>query len=227
MTTRFGGLAMVLGVAGVVGSMPAIARAQRVAPQIPIDRVMSPEELARTGIGQLSAQQRVALEAWLARYTAAVAQVARRHNDADIDPDARVRRLDPDEAAHVSAPDDDSAADETTPPPTVFAAPTPAVRDADRPRAGRAHPRTAPVGDRVLRNIDDGSFVMLADGTMWEINLPDRPTSDTWTAGDYVIVRRDPAPVGDYDYILVNGAAHGSARARFAGWIRTERGPGR
>ncbi|MEJ7810933.1 MAG: hypothetical protein WKG32_11040 [Gemmatimonadaceae bacterium] len=64
---------------------------------------------------------------------------------------------------------------------------------------------------------DGGGFVTLDDGTRWEVYLPDRPATDGWSADDVVLVRRRSAPVGEFDHLLVNGAARDSASVRFAG----------
>jgi hypothetical protein len=45
--------------------------------RIELDRVMSTEELSRTGMSKLSAEERHALEQWLERYTSTVAVAAR------------------------------------------------------------------------------------------------------------------------------------------------------
>lgn len=96
----------------------------------------------------------------------------------------------------------------------------------ERPRAVRRErqggrrtdvPVTVPIGARLVAAPDDGGFVRLADGTLWEISLPDRPTADAWRVRDYVAVSPAAAGVGEYDHILVNAHARTRAFARFAG----------
>ena len=84
-------------------------------------------------------------------------------------------------------------------------------------------PATAPLGARLVAAPDDGGFVRLADGTLWEISLPDRPTADAWRVHDYVAVAPAPAGVGEYDHILVNAHARTRVFARFAGLVPPRR----
>ncbi|HEX6965626.1 MAG TPA: hypothetical protein VF166_07480 [Gemmatimonadaceae bacterium] len=138
-----------------------------------VSQVMSPAELDATGVSTLSAEQRAALDAWLARYTSTVAQTVQR----------------------------------TASPPQEIV-----IR---RPSVERAF--------RVARVIDDGGSVALDDGTVWAVNLPSRPTVDTWQVGDYVLVRRSAVAVNIgstiFDYTLVNGrnARHSRVAVRLVG----------
>lgn len=84
-------------------------------------------------------------------------------------------------------------------------------------------PVTAPVGARLVASPDDGGFVRLADGTLWEISLPDRPTAEAWRVRDYLAVAPAPAAVGEYDHILINAHARTRAFARFAGLVQPRR----
>jgi hypothetical protein len=70
---------------------------------------------------------------------------------------------------------------------------------------------------RVCANLDDGTFVALGDGTVWEIYLPDRTSTVEWRAGDLTLVRVNPVTTnaaGLYDYVLINGEDGTQARAR-------------
>ena len=86
-------------------------------------------------------------------------------------------------------------------------------------------PRTAPIGARMDSTTAGGRFVVLADGTRWEIHPQDRPAADAWQVGDFVVVRFNPAASGDpirgYNVVLVNAAVSGEigrgVLARFAG----------
>jgi nitronate monooxygenase len=48
-----------------------------------------------------------------------------------------------------------------------------AAQQRRRPRIARWLPLTAPIGARVVETPDYGGYVRLADGTVWEIHLPD------------------------------------------------------
>jgi len=135
---------------------PERARAQDPM-RIQLEELMSEEERTITGVNHLTRVERAALEAWLTRYTATVAAVAK---------------------GMKSTPD----------------------------------------GGRIIRNGEGGTTLRLANGTTWEVYLPDRPSTVTWAEGDLVLVRERAAPIGDYRYVLTNGDARGSAAARFAGW---------
>jgi hypothetical protein len=77
-------------------------------------------------------------------------------------------------------------------------------------------------GFRVSQVLGDGSRVALDDGTVWKIDLPDRPTVDTWRVGDFVLVRQNPAPERggqeEFAYTLQNGRdRRDPAKARLVG----------
>ncbi len=81
--------------------------------------------------------------------------------------------------------------------------------------------QTAPVGASLRGAEEGGRYVVLGDGTRWEVHAPRRPTTDGWVGGDYIIVRRNPAFVRaqtvQYDYVLSNGATGSIVEARFVG----------
>lgn len=70
---------------------------------------------------------------------------------------------------------------------------------------------------RVVRVLGDGGHVVLGDGTIWEIFLPDRPSVDTWRRGDLLVVRVRAAAQGDYDYSLIDGRTRVEVAARLVG----------
>jgi hypothetical protein len=70
---------------------------------------------------------------------------------------------------------------------------------------------------RVVRVINDGSHVVLGDGSIWEIYLPDRPAVNTWKPGDLLVVRESSVTQGDYDYSLKDGRTRGAVAARLVG----------
>ena len=74
---------------------------------------------------------------------------------------------------------------------------------------------TIPPAARLVSIPDDGGFVRLADGTLWEVYPPDRTLTDAWHAGDYITVSLAPAAVGDYDHVLVDTKENTRAHVRF------------
>lgn len=177
-------------------AMPVAAQAQQPAPSL--DQVMSPSEQAAAGIAKLTPAERAALEAWLARYTATVGAVVRGLGPAAVP------------AAQPAAP------------PAAAMTPAQPVPTTPAPGATPALPPTAPLGAHVFRSTDGGTFIMLRDGTVWEIFYSDRAYTTVWQAGDFVTVRRSPARVGQFDYQLVNADRSRRVQARFAGFVRTE-----
>jgi hypothetical protein len=177
---------------GAIAAQPASAQGPD------LDRVMSAQEREATGIARLKASERAALEAWLSRYTATVS--------------ATVQGMAHPSGVPVNAP---------------RSAPTlPRVQEqprtqehAPRPSYETLHPRTI-AGAKLFRSTGGGTFVMLEDGTMWEIYLPHRPESATWQEGDFVRVRNDSSPIGDYEHVLVSGPGSSRVSARFAGFVK-------
>ncbi|MEO8879919.1 MAG: hypothetical protein ABI446_05935 [Gemmatimonadaceae bacterium] len=89
-------------------------------------------------------------------------------------------------------------------------------RNADTSRA-YSEPTSVYNAHRVTRVIDEGTHVVLADGTIWEVYLPDRPAVNTWRPGDLLIVRESSVTQGDYDYTLKDGRTRGAVYARLVG----------
>jgi hypothetical protein len=181
--------------------MPGALVAQ--ASDVKLDEVMSAQDQMATGVANLSAAQRQSLERWLARYTGTVAAVA--------------RRLDRAPAREADGPARDIA---PRPEPSRQAP----ARQAEQPSlTGRPWlPHKLANGAQMLRSLDGSTFIMLADGTMWEIYLPHRPQADTWRSGDLIQVRQASVVTGEFDHQLVNGVARSTVSARFAGWVEIE-----
>jgi len=74
---------------------------------------------------------------------------------------------------------------------------------------------TVPPAARLDSTPDDGSFVRLADGTLWEVYPPDRTFTDEWNSGDYITVTIASTAVGDFDHVLVDTNANTRAHVRF------------
>ena len=73
-----------------------------------------------------------------------------------------------------------------------------------------------PLGFSIAEINDDGSFVTLEDGSIWEIRLPQRPVASSWQPGDFVEVRNVLAPVDRFEIMLARGD-NDRAEARLAG----------
>jgi hypothetical protein len=70
---------------------------------------------------------------------------------------------------------------------------------------------------RVRRVIDEGTHVVLTDGTIWEVYLPDRPAVNMWKPGDLLIVREAAVMQGEFDYTLKDGRTRKPISARLVG----------
>ena len=73
-----------------------------------------------------------------------------------------------------------------------------------------------PLGLTIREVIDDGSFVTLEDGSVWEIRLPQRPVASSWRPGDFVQLKTIWAPVDRFEVLLAHGDTD-RAEARLAG----------
>lgn len=167
-----------------------------------LDQLMSAEEHAAAGIAKLTPTERAALESWLARYTATVTTVVRGMQPAGA---PAPRAAQPSQQNLLPVP----SLEATPQQPQVLPQPLPL-------------PRTAPNGAQIFRSADGGTFIMLNDGSMWEIYFSDRPSAAAWQVGDFVSVHERPARVGSYTYQLVNAAGRGRVTARYAGYIQVE-----
>jgi hypothetical protein len=94
--------------------------------------------------------------------------------------------------------------------------------------ASSAQPCGAPSSvwnaQRIRRVIGDGTRVMLTDGTVWEVYLPDRPSVDTWKPGDLLVVREAAVTQGDYDYTMKDGRTRKIVWARLVGDVSSRTG---
>jgi hypothetical protein len=158
--------------------------------------VMSAADRQRTGVDRLTPEQRFALDTWLTRYSAEI------RGSAPPQPQQATGRT-------VFAPSADDASatepdDENT-----------------QPRGRRYRDQlwtpliTVPPAARLVSTPDDGSFVRLADGTLWEVYPPDRTSTDEWHPGDYITVSLASTAVGDFDHVLVDTNANTRAHVRF------------
>jgi hypothetical protein len=73
-----------------------------------------------------------------------------------------------------------------------------------------------PLGLYVKEVFDDGGYVMLEDGSVWEIRLSQRPVASSWRPGDFVRLKTIWAPVDNFEVLLSHGDTD-KAEARLAG----------
>lgn len=79
-----------------------------------------------------------------------------------------------------------------------------------------------PVGLYVSAVEEGGRYLVLEDGSRWEVEISDRATTASWAADDFLNLSWIAAPRGDYEYLLRRvGDLEQKAAARLAG-----RGPG-
>jgi hypothetical protein len=208
MLTRFRRhrVSLVCGVTAVACAASTLLSQPSTTPDKPQDRlvfapvraseVMSAADRQRTGVDRLTPEQRFALDVWLTRYSAEI------RGSAPPQPQQVTGRT-----VFASAAEDASA--------------TEADGEALQQR-GRRYPDhiwtpliTVPPAARLVSTPDDGSFVRLADGTLWEVYPPDRTSTDEWHPGDYVTVSLASTAVGDFDHVLVDTNANTRAHVRF------------
>jgi hypothetical protein len=59
-----------------------------------------------------------------------------------------------------------------------------------------------PAGYDIQAVSEDGRYVTLQNGTVWEVEISDRATTGSWTAGNFVGISRIWAPRNGYDWLL-------------------------
>ena len=157
--------------------------------------VMSAADRQRTGVDRLTPEQRFALDVWLTRYSAEI------RGSAPPQPQQATGRT-----VFASSADDDAS---------VTEAEDEALQQRGRRYRDWTPLSTVPPAARLVSAPDDGSFVRLADGTLWEVYPPDRTSTDEWHPGDYVTVSLASTAVGDFDHVLVDTNANTRAHVRF------------
>ena len=78
------------------------------------------------------------------------------------------------------------------------------------------HRVALPLGLYVSEILEDGRYVMLEDGSVWEVRLSQRPIASSWKPGDFVRLKTIWAPVDGYETLLAHGD-NDKAEARLAG----------
>jgi hypothetical protein len=75
-----------------------------------------------------------------------------------------------------------------------------------------------PVGLYVRAVEEDGRYLALEDGSIWEVEISDRATTAGWTPDDFVNLTWIAAPRGDFEYLLTRaGYREQRAAVRLAG----------
>jgi hypothetical protein len=75
-----------------------------------------------------------------------------------------------------------------------------------------------PLGLYVRTVEEDGRYIVLEDGSVWEVEISDRASAASWVADDFVGVKQISAPRGDYEYLLTRtGFVDQKAAVRLAG----------
>jgi hypothetical protein len=67
---------------------------------------------------------------------------------------------------------------------------------------GLARELRHPAGFDIQAVTEDGRYVTLQNGSVWEVEISDRATTGSWQAGDFVGIRRIWAPRNGYDWLL-------------------------
>jgi len=163
-------------------------------------QVMSAADQQRIGIDRLTPEQRFALDAWLTRYSAEVRANAFRQPAAAAGPSV------------AASSTEESAPTESATAPEQF-----------RRHGGWSPLSTVPPAARLVSTPDDGSFVRLADGTLWEVYVPDRTFTDEWQEGDYITVSLASTAQGEFDHVLVDTNANTRAHVRFVDVVGSRR----
>jgi hypothetical protein len=75
-----------------------------------------------------------------------------------------------------------------------------------------------PVGLYVSAVEEDGRYLALEDGSLWEVEISDRATTASWLPDDFVNVGWIAAPREDFEYLLTRvGDLEQKAAVRLAG----------
>jgi hypothetical protein len=79
-------------------------------------------------------------------------------------------------------------------------------------------PFPQPVGLYISAVEDDGRYLALEDGSLWEVEISDRATTASWLPDDFVNISWIAAPREDFEYLLTRvGDREQKAAVRLAG----------
>ena len=75
-----------------------------------------------------------------------------------------------------------------------------------------------PVGLYIRAVEEDGRYLALEDGSLWEVEISDRATTGSWLPDDFANLSLIAAPRGDFEYLLTRvGDLEQRAAVRLAG----------
>jgi hypothetical protein len=75
-----------------------------------------------------------------------------------------------------------------------------------------------PIGLYLRAVEEDGRYLVLEDGSRWEVEISDRATTGSWVVDDFVNLSHISAPRGDFEYLLTRvGDLDQRAAVRLAG----------
>ena len=211
MRTRYRrhGVSLVCGVAAVACAASTLLAQQDKLVFAPIraSEVMSAADRERIGVNRLTPEQLFALDVWLTRYSAEI------RGSAPPQPQPAATRT-----VFASSADNASAAEPD-------AESTQRRQRGDRQYRDQAWTPLDPVprAARLVATPEDGSFVRLADGTLWEVYPPDRTSTDAWELGDYITMSLASTAIGDFDHVLIDSNANTRAHVRFVDMARGSR----
>ena len=61
-----------------------------------------------------------------------------------------------------------------------------------------------PIGFYIDSITEDGRYITLEDGTIWEVQIADRAQVGGWQRDEFVNIRPIWAPIGDYEWLFTN-----------------------
>jgi hypothetical protein len=75
-----------------------------------------------------------------------------------------------------------------------------------------------PVGLYIRAVEEDGRYLVLEDGSRWEVEISDRARTASWTPDDFVNLSWIAAPRGDFEYLMTRASyVESRAATRLAG----------
>ncbi len=85
------------------------------------------------------------------------------------------------------------------------------------PRAGTAARYLGTGKHWIKSKADNGAFITLEDGSVWEINSIDRIDTALWLPITDIVVLEAKSPIGEFNYMLVNTEDGEKALAKYMG----------
>lgn len=91
---------------------------------------------------------------------------------------------------------------------------------ADGGRRFAVNPRTYVLvgkGHWVKKNLDGGSYIILEDGSLWQVESLDKIDAMLWLAVSSITVRESSSGLPGYDYVLINTDEGRMVHAKYMG----------